>query len=337
MRKMASVQKILAVKPIEGADLIVAYQVKGWWVVDKKDAYQVGDMVVYCEVDSWIPTELAPFLSKGKEPRIFNEVRGEKLKTVRLKGQLSQGLLLPLSPACDTIDTDIVEDCDVSVQLNIQKWELPETGSLGGNPKGTFPSHTPKTDQERVQNLGKTLTSLWTQKDWAWEVTEKLEGSSCTIFHFEGETGVCSRNQELKEDENNSFWKVARKYDLPNKLKTLGLNLSIQGELVGPGVQGNIYKLNELDLFIYDVYDINSGLYYNANERQVLCQELGLKHTPVIRFMTMENQTIDSLLELADGKSKINPAVNREGLVFKCVPFQASFKAISNAYLLKQG
>ncbi|MDA3808653.1 MAG: hypothetical protein PF440_12170, partial [Thiomicrorhabdus sp.] len=96
-RKLASIVTILAIKPIPGADRIEAVQVKGWWVVAQKGEYSVGDLAVYCEIDSFIPTNLAPFLSKGKEPREFEGIKGERLRTIKLKKQVSQGLLLPLS------------------------------------------------------------------------------------------------------------------------------------------------------------------------------------------------------------------------------------------------
>ena len=94
-RKLAAIQRIEEVRDIEGADAIQAYRVLGWWVVDKKDAHKVGDIIVYFSIDSWIPTELAPFLSKGKEPRVYEDVLGEKLRTVKLRGVVSQGLILP--------------------------------------------------------------------------------------------------------------------------------------------------------------------------------------------------------------------------------------------------
>ena len=95
-RKLAKIVKIDDVMPIQGADKIAHYKVGGWYVVDKKDQYNIGGLAVYCEIDSWIPTELAPFLSKGKEPREYNGVKGERLKTIKLRGALSQGLLLPV-------------------------------------------------------------------------------------------------------------------------------------------------------------------------------------------------------------------------------------------------
>lgn len=97
MRKLATIQRIAEVKTIENADKIVAYRIGGWEVVDSKDKYQVGDLVVYCEPDSWVPHELAPFLSKGKEPQKFEGIKGERLRIQKFKKQLSQGLILPLS------------------------------------------------------------------------------------------------------------------------------------------------------------------------------------------------------------------------------------------------
>lgn len=149
MRKLATIQKISEIKPIKDADRIVAYRVNGWWIVDQKDKYKVGDFVIYCEIDSWIPHEIAPFLSKGKEPQEFNGVKGEKLRTIRLKKQISQGLLLPLVLENFTIDVSEAEGTDLSEILNIQKWEKPVPPQLAGTMRGNFPSKIPKTDQER--------------------------------------------------------------------------------------------------------------------------------------------------------------------------------------------
>lgn len=105
-RKLASIQRIEEIKPIEGADAIEAFRVLGWWVVDKKDAHKVGDLVVYLSLDSWVPHELAPFLSKGSVPREYNGVRGERLRTVKLRGTTSQGLLLKVENCFTIIEKD---------------------------------------------------------------------------------------------------------------------------------------------------------------------------------------------------------------------------------------
>ena len=148
-RMMAWIAKIEEIRSIPNADAICCYRVGGWWVIDKKEAYKVGDLCVYASIDSWIPHELAPFLSKGSEPREYNGVRGERLRTVKLRGQVSQGLLLPLEPTCANIESRLFEGLDVSAPLNIQKWEAPIPASLAGDVRGAFPSFIPKTDQER--------------------------------------------------------------------------------------------------------------------------------------------------------------------------------------------
>jgi len=153
MRKLASIRRIDNILPIEGADAIECAVVGGWKVVVKKAEFIVGDLAVYFEIDSWIPTELAPFLSKGKSPREFQGIHGERLRTVKLRGQLSQGLLLPLESTCANIDSELFEGLDVSFPLNIVKWEMPVPAQLAGQVKGNFPTVIPKTDQERVQNL----------------------------------------------------------------------------------------------------------------------------------------------------------------------------------------
>lgn len=152
-RKLASIKPITHLKPIEGADAIECAIVDGGWpVVVKKGDYKVGDVAIYMEIDCWIPHELAPFLSKGQEPREYNGVKGERLRTVKLRGQISQGLLLPTS-ILDVLGLwplagDPVGH-DLTVQLGIQKWEAPEPACLSGQVRGNFPSFIPKTDQER--------------------------------------------------------------------------------------------------------------------------------------------------------------------------------------------
>lgn len=132
-RKLASIQRIAEIKTIKDADRICAYRVGGWWVVDAKNKYCVGDSVVYFEIDSWMPTSIAPFLSKGKEPREFNGVKGERLRTVKLRGQISQGLIMPTCEVmCGMVYQD-KEGIDCTDALAIQKWEAPGKHSTSRN------------------------------------------------------------------------------------------------------------------------------------------------------------------------------------------------------------
>ena len=338
MRKLATIRTIDAIRPIPDADAIETAVIGGWTVVVKRDEFTVGDLAVYCEIDSWIPTHWAPFLSKGQEPREFEGIKGERLRTVRLRGQLSQGLLLPMS-CLTNFGADLSEGADVSETLGIVKYEPPVPAQLAGDAVGLFPGWIPKTDQERIQNLTSELAE-WKKQDITWEVTEKLDGSSMTVFVRDDEEGVCSRNLQLKESEYNSMWKVARRNQLIEKIKASGRNLALQGEIIGEGIQKNLYKIRGQEFFVFDIYDITKGCYMTPAERMAFVTGCDVKHVPVLRkSFPIVSETVADLLFTAEGKSVMGDIVGpeREGLVFKCNAGTVSFKAISNKFLMKSG
>ena len=360
MRKLATIRTIDSLDPIDGADKIEVATVGGWKVVAQKGLYNVGDLAVYFEIDSWIPTSVAPFLTKaGHYPKSFEGVEGERLKTIKLRGQISQGLLMPVhndkTGTYLMIYTDetgeysltVAEGDDVTEVLGIKKWEKAIPANLAGTCKGNFPSKIPKTDQERCQNLKKEITQA-NEADTAFEITEKCEGSSMTVYRMkvddEMEFGVCSRNLNLKETEGNSFWDRARKDDIEAKMKAVDefWDFAIQGELVGPGIQDNIYGLTESEFRVFDVYNIQTGEYLMPQARRDLIARMGLKHAPVIEESatlhgTLNITDIPQLLDYADGKSVIGFTGHlREGVVFKEVNGGFTFKAISNKYLCNQ-
>lgn len=360
IRKLASIAEITYIKPIEGADAIECAIVNGGWpVVIRKDEYKVGDVAIYLEIDSWVPHELAPFLSKGQEPREYNGVKGERLKTVKLRGQISQGLLLAFSEKEDTIlgpcytlktENETIKLChgigkDLTDILGIQKWEPPIPAQLQGMMKGNFPHFIPKTDQERCQNLRKDIFE--THKDEIYEVTTKLDGSSMTVYVKDGEIGVCSRNIDLEENGHNSFWKAAREQKIVDALREIACDkheeYAIQGELIGEGIQGNPEKLKGQRFYLFDIYSITEGRYLSINERYSILDSMNnlygadVEHVPIIDGdlrVAQAYDTIDDLLEYAEGPS-LNPQTKREGLVFKSWESDFTFKAISNSYLLK--
>ena len=341
MRKLATIRKIDALRPIPDADAIECAVIGGWTAVVKKGEFEAGDLAVYCEIDSWIPHSLAPFLSKGKEPRVFDGIQGERLRTMKLRGQLSQGLLLPMS-ILTMVDSELFEGLDVSFPLGIVKYEAPIPAQLAGEVKGMFPGWIQKTDQERVQNLTEEFDH-WLREQHVWEVTEKLDGSSMTVYLRDGEFGVCSRNLELKPSETNSLWKVAVRNDLELKLRRADRNLALQGELIGEGIQGNPYKQKAQEFFLFDIYDIDASKYLTPAERNAFVEEHNIKHVPVLAFGaelwdTLGINSIDNILKFAEGKSVMGMiGCEREGLVFKSKAMQCSFKAISNKFLLKGG
>jgi RNA ligase (TIGR02306 family) len=342
MRKLASIRRIADILPIEGADAIEVAVVDGWKVVIKKGEFAIGDSAIYLEIDSWVPHEIAPFLSKGHDPREYNGVKGERLRTVKLRGQVSQGLLLNYWDFPDVVKefhkTRIVDpndsdrSFDVTDILGIQKWEAPIPAQLQGQAKGTFPSSLiPKTDQERIQNCFRDIEK---KGDVTYEVTMKLDGSSMTIFRWEGELRVCSRNMELKiNDENKDNTFVAMALEIGDRIPE---GVALQGELMGPGVQGNREGLKDHKFFVFDIFDIQKHEYLSPFDRRTLCINLDIEHVPVWSRSYKAPASVEEGLALAEGPS-INHKI-REGLVWKCNEDPSfSFKTISNQFLLKGG
>jgi RNA ligase (TIGR02306 family) len=366
-RKLATFRIVNDVSPIEGADQIEVVTVDSWKVVVRKNEVTVGSTVIYFEIDSWIPTTLAPFLTRNGVPKKFNEVEGEKLRTIKLRGQISQGLIMNIADVIKVIpdfeakvkeidgieNGEYIEGTVVTDILGIMKWELPSCmGSF--RTKGNFPSFIPKTDQERVQNLTKKFADI---KTVSWEVTEKYDGSSLTVYYSKHgddvKEGVCSRNLDLQMEAEegviNTYWEIAIREKLLDKLREAnaltGLNLALQGEMVGIKIGPNIYKLTSRDFWLFDIYDIDAGRYYTPTERQAFAKKYDIKHVPVLfnDYTFPGDMSIADLLKFAEGKSVLNPKTEREGLVFKRVDpnhgacIVDSFKAISNNYLMKIG
>lgn len=338
-RKLASVRVISNIQPIPNADKIELVTVDGWNVVVAKDVgHKVGDLVIYCEIDSFLPIrEEFEFLRKSSYKKM-GDVEGFRLRTVKLRGQVSSGLILPLSilnPPNTNIYVTPFEGLDVTEMLDIVKYEPPIPAELAGKVKGVFPSFIPKTDEERIQNLTKEYEEWKYQSKHQFYVTEKLDGSSATFYVKDGEFGVCSRNLELLETEGNTFWKVARELDLENKMKSLGKNISLQGELIGEGIQGNPYKLKGQTIRFFTGYDIDKQERLNLRDFIVILELLGLQSVPILSIEFFLPDSVEQLLQQAEGKSVINPDTEREGVVVRSMDGSISFKAISNTFLLK--
>lgn len=339
IRKMATIRRINNIFPIDNADAIEQAIVDGWGVVVKKNEFNVGDLVIFCEIDSFIPNSIASFLTKpGKEPKEYNGIRGERLRTVKLRNTLSQGLILPYS-LLDNSAKDFSVGDDVSEYLGIIKYDPPIPAQLAGLARGNFPKHIPKTDQERCQNLVNEI-ELACQEGRIYEVTEKLHGSSATYFlDFNDEFHVCSRNLDLKSSDTNTFWNIAEKYNIEDKMRKYGYRgYAIQGELIGEGINGNMYGIKGHDFYVFDIYTVENSSYLSGTDRRNLCEVLRLNHVPVLEPSFQLEHTVEEILKLAEAKSVLNRKVEREGIVFKNIYNTSdSFKAVSNKYLLKGG
>ena len=336
MRKLATIQTIKAISPIPEADKIEVATMNsvGWQVVVRKAEFQVGSKVVYVEIDSMLPNvEWSKFLDKK------NDGKPIRLRTVKLKKQISQGIIFPVSILPK--DFNSFEDgVEISELLSIVKYDPPEiSAQLAGICKGSFPSHTPKSDQQRLQsNIG--LLEEFKGKDVY--ITVKMDGTSFTASYCNGEIDVCSRNMSLKETEENIYWKMAKKYDVVNKLIQNAKNISVQAELLGYGVQKNPMGLKETELWVFDVYDVDKGRYFEYDALVDFCSKWNLKMVPIIYNGIFKWNSIDELLDFAKGTYD-NGHV-REGIVIhplkdfysNTLYGRASFKVINNDYLLAE-
>jgi RNA ligase (TIGR02306 family) len=335
-RKLATIRKIADIQPIPDADKIEVVTVDGWKVVVAKDVgHKIGDSVVYCEIDSFLPIkEEFEFLRKSSYKKMGDQ-EGFRLRTVKMRGQVSQGLVLPLSVmeslACDRRGWEVGEE--VTNLLGIVKYEPPIPAELSGVVKGGFPSFIPKTDEERIQNMASEYEEM---KQHEYYATEKLDGTSSTYYLCENVFGICGRNWELTESEGNTFWKIARQLDLENKLKQVPFNVALQGETIGEGIQGNPYKLKGQTVKFYNAYNIDKQEYLNFDDFRNLINMLGLDTVPVITSSFKLPDTIDEMLKYAEDKSNLNTSFDREGVVVRSLDRKISFKAISNKFLLNE-
>jgi len=361
MRKLASVQRIIDIKPIEKADAIEVAQVLGWeCVVKKSENFKVGDLVVYIEIDSIVP---------DRPEFEFLRDRKFRVRTIKLRGQVSQGLVLPLSilPKGNYKEGDDVTEVlgikkydpqgDLERKLVEQKLETsnnkihkffskyPWYRKLFFKPKKSgFPSFIKKTDEDRIQLFPHICEN---EKDTTFICCEKLDGQSGTYFLVKnpkkwyqfGKTtytfGVCSRNLHLPKEDNSSYWTIARQYKIENVLKELIEDkqyVVLQGEIVGDKIQGNKYKINGYDFYAFNL------IYPNWNVDSGLASEMLIKHNikfvPILSADFKLKDTIKECVEYAKGKSTLVPVL-REGVVARNYIKGISFKIINPDFLLK--
>ena len=341
-RTLASIQRITDIQPIEGADAIEVASVLGWKVVVKKGEYQVGDLAVYMEIDSVPPDEEQyRFLWKFAEQRPNNF----RIKTIKLRGQISQGILFPLDLATrtyamlmqpiDQMADEFLIGTDLTELLGITKYEPPlPKGS--DDIAGQFFDGVPKTDEERVQSSTgrKHLEAL---QGKPYNITIKLDGASMTVAMHGGEPKVASRNYRLADVDNSAYWNAARNGNLLHFVQ-LYPHLAVQGELCGPGIQSNRLGLAEHRCFVFNIYNRDLGVYEPYDRIWQAAQEFMFDIVPMVEWGMSFNADADDLLKFAEGKYE-GTNNEREGIVIRNDddgPF-TSFKAISNRYLLKGG
>ena len=333
MRKLATIQKIKSLEPIPEADKIEKATVLGWQLVAKKGDFKVGGYCVYCEIDSVLPE---------KPEYEFLRPRKFRIKTVKMRGQVSQGIAFPISSIKELEDVEIKEGMDVTELIGVQKYEPPAAVMTSGQVKGGFPGFIPKTDEMRIQSVPDVLTRPENVGKRCY-ITEKVDGTSATYYIHDGEFGVCSRNLELLETDTNIHWMVARQYDIENKLKALNRNIAVQGEILGQKIQGNKYKFQAHKVLIYSIFDIDKFSYLNYEDFIAVAKQAGLETVPILRDdYILGDDDVDGLVAFSNEKSMLNPQLPREGIVIRSVVEaqdpelgRLSFKVVNPEFLLK--
>lgn len=346
-RKLATIETILNVTPVENSDNLDLVTVRGWKCVTKRDTFSVGDSCVYFEIDSLIPNEQSWSNFLKTTHTNSRGLNCHRLRTIKLRGQISQGLVIPLKEIFR--EPPIILDEDVTTLLGIEKYEAPITYSLSGKILRPFPSFITKTDEERVQNI---LSDLKDFRDTPFYVTEKLDGTSFTAYLKDGKFGVCSRNLELEEEEGNLYWKIAREYEIETKLREAEFEGYIQGEIIGEGVQKNKYNLKGQRLYVFKIFDFKLGRALGFEELYSwVTYIIKLPLVPVASTCSflpqveyLDNDMVGYLMRLtklsSDISGELGPTLKQiEGLVFRtCTPQpDFHFKVINPEFLLKHG
>ena len=344
MRKLASIQRIWKIEPIEGADRIELAHVLGWQCVVNKGQFRPMDLAVYFEVDSFLP--IAPefeFLraSSYRKTDIMGE--GFRLRTMKFRGQISQGLLLPVSEF-PVIPVDAEMGTDVTEPLGVRKWEIEERITTGGTMIGTLPYDIPHTDETRVQAEPELIQAF---AGLEYYISTKMDGSSHSVGIDENGFHVTGHNYEYKDDGNSPFYELVKSMGLQQKMEAFaagnGLTtFTIQGELCAPGIQKNRLKLMKPAWYVFTIRE--NGKRAGLKRMLEICECLQLESVPIEETgmdLPAKYPTVEALLERADGNYP--KGGRKEGIVIRptepvfcdLISAALSMKVVSNKYLLK--
>ncbi|MBP3243253.1 MAG: 2'-5' RNA ligase [Ruminococcus sp.] len=345
-RKLASIQRIWKTEPIEGADRIELAYVLGWQCVVNKGQFKPMDLAVYFEIDSFLPIRPEfEFMraSSYKNTDIMGE--GFRLKTQKFRGQLSQGLLLPLEQFPE-IPADAALGDDVTELLGVRKWEIEIRATSGGTIIGELPGSIPHTDETRVQAAPELINEF---AGLEYYISTKMDGSSHSIGIDDDGFHVTGHNYEYTDDGTSDFYNLVKEREYREKLvafkEKAGLAaITVQGELCAPGIQQNRLKLKKPEWYVFTI--IENGKRAGLDRMLEVCKELGFTTVPIEEVDTdlpAKYPTVEALLERADGNYPNGG--KKEGIVIRpttpvysrSIGAELSMKVVSNKYLLKNG
>ena len=349
-RKLASIQKIWKIEPIDGADRLELAHVLGWQIVIKKDQFKEGDNAVYFEIDSFLPIRPEfEFLRVNSYKKTDLMGEGFKLRTLKLRGQISQGLLMPMSEFPELTEAIYHVGDDVTDILGVRKWEIEERATTGGTIMGELPYDVPHTDETRVQENPDLIQAF---AGLEYYISTKMDGSSHSVSIDEHGFHVTGHNFEYKDDDTSSFYRLIKERGYKEKMELLMdkyeyqgeaiKTLTIQGELCAPGIQKNRLKLAKPEWYVFTVR-IN-GKRVGLTVMRNICDALGMPIVPIEEVgydLPSRYPTVEALLERADGEYPNGG--KKEGIVIRptepvfspLISASLSMKVLNNKYLLK--
>lgn len=315
--KIATVERVKNVRPHPNAEKLDIVNICGWQVVVKKNEFSEGSLCVYVTVDSVLEDLPVYEFLRNKQFRI---------KTIKLRGMLSQGIAFPIDllKSFDIVEIP-VEGTEVSELIKVQHYEKPMSAQLAGNAKGYRPFFIKKTDEENIKSNPDILTELYNKPYY---ISVKIDGSSGTYYIKDNIFGVCSRNLELTKDENNSFWKIAIEYNIENKLKSYfpSKNVAIQGELYGPGVQDNLLQVDKISFAMFNIWDIDNQVYLGMNDLVEFGSKMNIPIVPIIETGDACKHTLDTLREISNNLKYPNGNL-AEGIVIRPIHANINFNS----------
>jgi RNA ligase (TIGR02306 family) len=332
MRSLVTIQRIKAVTAIPDSDFLETVHIMGWQCVVKKGEFKEGDLGVYFEVDSFLPLEPRyEFLRSSSYRENDDNGKGFRIRTAKLRGQLSQGLFLSLSQFPEL--EGFGEGDDVTEKLGVKKWYIPETASAGGTIIGDRPGGIPASDEVRIQSALELLDAL---RGKPYYITTKMDGTSGIVYSIDGRIGCCSRNKEIKDEADSLYWSPVYRYSLKEKLAQYGGSIVLTGEICGPGIQRNRLRLSVPEWYVFDVMDWDSRSYVPYDRMLEICAALGVPVVPLEERGDSFSYTLEELLKKAQGKYP--SGIDKEGIVVRDIlsPKAVSFKVLNNDVLLKE-
>lgn len=278
--KLASVEKIKEVIAHPNADRLDLVKILGYQLVTEKGLYQAGDFVIYIQPDTVLPAQ--PWAET------YRKYSPKRVKAVRLRGEWSDGIAVPLENVGFGDNPEWFEGRDLSDLIGVVKYEPPVPQEL--NAIGHLPFGIPKTDEERWENLKEEELQYGELAD----ITLKVDGQSCSFYYNieEDKFGCLGRTLEFDTDAQNNYTAHINKLNIKDKLinycKKHNVSLCLRGESYGQGIQAfeaNPHSKKQKNIAFFSVYNITDRKYERKNDAFYfinVCEELNFPTVDVV-------------------------------------------------------